>query len=143
MSQKVSAASTADRVYGRAATGASTAEEMVGALSSVCAALSRTLAAVMGDVGFRVAFTRSLAKARGQYPFLAHGEVASGDAFLEPLWAALRQQPPTVIREVAISLLGTFFDLLFTLIGEGVTKELLHDTWPDAFPRTASSSERS
>jgi hypothetical protein len=94
--------------------------------------LTRYLAQLIGEMGVRALFARSLADARSTYGWLA-------TAPTDPPWASLREtmerQDPRAIRDAFVGLLSTFVELLASLIGDGLMRRLLHDVWPEAFPQ--------
>jgi len=100
--------------------------------------LARYLAQLVGEIGVRALFARSVASARSTYPWIA-ATAPSG-----PPWAALRgameRQEPRAIRDAFAGLLSTFVELLARLIGDGLARRLLHDVWPEVFPQLPKES---
>jgi hypothetical protein len=54
------------------------------------------------------------------------------------LW--LRTQPPDAAREASIVLLSHYLELVDTFIGDHLTRQLVHDAWPEL--RMPSSKEK-
>jgi hypothetical protein len=94
--------------------------------------LARHLAQLVGEMGVRALFARTVADARSTYPWLA------ATSPIDP-WVSLRgameRQDPRTIRDAFVGLLSTFVELLARLIGDELVKRLLHDVWPEVFPQ--------
>jgi hypothetical protein len=95
--------------------------------------LTRYLAQLVGEMGVRAVFARSVADARSTYPWLAVTTPT------DPPWVSLRgameRQDPSASRDAFVGLLSTFIELLARLIGDGLVGRLLHDVWPEVFPQ--------
>ena len=101
--------------------------------------LARYLVQLVGDLGVRALFARSVADTRTAYPWLT---VPPTDS--DPPWVALRgvleRQDPRMIRNAFVALLAEFLELFARLIGEGLVRRLLHDVWPEVFPQVAKET---
>ena len=100
--------------------------------------LAHYLAELVGEMGVRALFGRSVAAARSTYPWLATTPPST------PPWVALREtlerQEPSAIRDAFGGLLSIFIELLARLVGDGLVRRLLNDVWPEAFSRVPKES---
>jgi hypothetical protein len=100
--------------------------------------LARYLSQLVGDMGVRALFARSVASARSTYPWLAAATPSA------PPWVALRgameRQEPPAIRDAFAGLLSSFIELLARLIGDGLVRRLMNDVWPEVFPQLPKES---
>ena len=100
--------------------------------------LTHYLAQLVGEIGVRALFARSVADARAMYPWLAT------TAPTDPAWVSLRgameRQDSRAIRDAFAELLGGFMELLTRLIGDGLVRRLLHDVWPEVFPQVVKET---
>ena len=102
-----------------------------------CERLSRHLARLMGEMGSRAIFNRSLLLTRRRFPWMASVLGTAGLPPGESPWAPLRaamelQDPETAVRGFA-ELLSTFVELLGRLIGDLFASRLLEEAWPELF----------
>jgi hypothetical protein len=126
-----------ERVQGEVSTSAQRAAGAARACEDLAAHLSR----VVGPVGVRALFDRSVVLSRKEHAFLAAVPIRSP----EPPWGALRacleSQAPDLALEASVALITTFVGLLGRFIGEALVERLLHELWPDAFPSSATTKE--
>ena len=91
------------------------------------------LAPLIGPAGFDALAKRALHLARLECPYL--GRVVGAiqvDAFqLQGLRASVEGREPDEVREGLVALLGTFFWLLVTFVGDGLFWKLFRGVWPD------------
>jgi hypothetical protein len=115
-------------------------EDIAEAAARVCDRLVAHIARLVGEMGGRTLFKRSLVLASTRYPWLASGVGALGatsmndsscGAILRPL---LEQQDPESATDGVIGVLSAFVGLLERLIGERLVCRLLHELWPASFP---------
>jgi len=100
--------------------------------------LARYLGQLIGEVGVRALFARSIASARSAYPWFA--AVPPTDAPWVSLREAMERQKPRAIRDAFGGLLSVFSELLARLIGEGLVRRLLNDVWPEVFSQVPKES---
>lgn len=101
--------------------------------------LAHRLARLVGDLGVRTLFERSLAVASAQHPWLASARASSARP-TDHAWTLLREvlaaREPAVALDAAVILLATLVALLERLIGEPLVAHLLDDLWPATFGST-------
>ena len=104
--------------------------------------LMRQLARLVGEVGIRTLFKRSVTLASAQYPWLAAtADEAPGDVSPErALRIALQSAPPETARRAFAALLTTFVGLLARLIGEPLVRRMLKEVWPEVLRIEKESS---
>ena len=104
--------------------------------------LMRQLARLVGDVGIRTLFKRSVTLVAAQYPWLAvTASESPGD--VNPTTAlriALQSEPPVTARRAFAVLLETFIGLLARLIGERLVRSMLQEVWPEVLRIEKESS---
>jgi hypothetical protein len=100
--------------------------------------LASHLAQLVGEMGVRALFARSVADARSTYAWLA--TVQSSDSPWGQLREAMERQHPRAIRDAFAELLAGFMELLARLIGDGLVRRFLHDVWPEVFPQLAKET---
>jgi hypothetical protein len=110
-----------------------------------CEQLSRHLARLLGDLGTRALFTRSLVLTRARFPWIANAvgaaESRPDESPWTPLRASLELQDPDTAVEAYADFLSTFVQLLGKLIGDQLVSHLLHEVWPRVFPRAVAAKE--
>jgi len=95
--------------------------------------LEARLVPVIGLRGLRTLYLRSLHLARVAHPCLGPAqpdENAGIESLLTSLGSSLQQQTPAIAQAAHEALLNTFIDLLKTLIGGGLTEQILHPAQP-------------
>jgi hypothetical protein len=93
---------------------------------------ARRLTPLIGDAGVAAICGRSLQLAEPRFPGLAAARASGEDA--EPCTHVqhfLEHQDPVVATRAAVTVLAVACDVLASLIGETLTRLLLHETWPD------------
>ncbi len=117
---------------------ASSAEVAAGA-ARACQKLHHHLARVVGELGMRALFARSLVLASRTYAWLP---VPAG-AWVEAPWNDLTAQFEAQRSEVAIMatvlVIDTLVGLVARFIGDGLTLRLLGEVWP-ALPRAKETT---
>ena len=90
-----------------------------------------SLGRLMGVAGFRSLFTRALAVASVEVPWLRELQIQADGTVkgLDELKSNLTEQQ---IAEGAVVLVAQFLQLLVTFIGPTLTAQLIHDVWPKA-----------
>jgi hypothetical protein len=102
----------------------------VHAAMRVCEKLRVSLSDLAGTAGFAALLRRALTLARREFPSLEAVVIKVDGSFegLEQLAANSPQHGRKEGAAIAMHLLG----LLVTLIGEPITRQLLHEIWPNA-----------
>ena len=100
-----------------------------------CELVSRHLARLVGELGVRALFERSLYLAGSTFPFLR--AVNKSDTPYETLRLRLERETPEVAMNAGVHTLSTFVELLERFIGGRLVASLLHEVWPAYFPVAA------
>ena len=104
-----------------------------------CEQLSQHLARIVGEIGIRTLFVRSVIVTSARFPWLAN--TPAGTTPTDSPWVSLRtameQQDPHTTSEAFVVLLSTFAELLGRLIGERLVARLLYEVWPGVFSHAA------
>lgn len=87
------------------------------------------LSPILGQAGSLALFRRSLRLTDKAFPYHEMGTAEEG-ALLNTVDAYLRRNPQIAL-DAATTLLKNFVELLATFVGEGLTRQLLQDAWPD------------
>lgn len=107
--------------------------------AEACEQLSRHLARLLGEMGSRALFNRSLVLTRARFPWIASVVGSAGSQPSESPWTPLRLsmelQDPDAVVEAYADFLSTFVQLLGRLIGDQLASHLLQEVWPEVFPR--------
>jgi len=88
------------------------------------------LVTLQGNIGFRSLVSRSIAVAGEETRWLRAVHVKS-DGSLSGLQDLPAQLGPEQFYEGGVALLAQLLTLLFSLIGEDLTLQLVHQVWPD------------
>jgi len=121
---------------------ATSAEQIATSVTRTCEKLVDHLTPVLGELGIRTLFARSVTLTRATDSWLAIPGTAPSEARWAGLRASIATQPPDAAIEGSVALLANFMGILGRFIGDGLTARLLRDLWPDAFS-TKSSEESS
>jgi hypothetical protein len=105
---------------------AGTAGECATAAGRVYDNLHAHLDPLLGAAGVQALLVRSAKLTQSEFPFL-EVSILEGSTTLRE---CLRAQDPGVATEATAALLGTFFALLTTFIGERLTTQVLRSAWP-------------
>lgn len=97
--------------------------------------LSTHLARLLGELGIRTLYARSLALSSATIPGLL-GPIPATTHPKESLRACLEHQAPDGALTAAVHVFMTFTALLERFIGSGLVESLLHEVWPGFFPAT-------
>ncbi len=100
---------------------------------AVCQLLAQHFSRLIGELGMRTLFTRSLALAGAAFPCLRTTKPSACDGPYESLRRCLEQEAPDAAMEVAVHVLQTFIRLVERFIGAGLVANLLHEVWPTIF----------
>lgn len=112
-------------------------EQVAAGAAAAWKKLFEHLSPLLGNVGVRVLFGRSLTLTGAAFPWLATAvEAAQKDAPWVGLHACLAQQHLDRAIEASVALVTTFLGLLGRFIGEALTLRLLYELWPDIAPTT-------
>ena len=117
---------------------ASSAEVAAGA-ARACQKLHRHLARVVGELGIRALFGRSLIMASQTYAWLPPAAGAWVEAPWNDLAAQFEAQRPEVAIEATVLVIDTLVGLVARFIGDGLTLRLLGEVWP-ALPRAKETT---
>ena len=94
--------------------------------------LAEPLGRLLGVDGYWGLLRRAVHVARTESPLLQELAVAPISAGgLDGLHAAVRDADPTVARDALTAILANLVWLLVTFIGEGLTRRILGEAWPD------------
>ena len=92
--------------------------------------LAPELITIIGELGFDALYARSIRLARLRHPWIKQdASTLSGDDVFAPLQQSLQAQDATQAGLASLALFTIFFDTLALLIGEALTKHLLHSAW--------------
>ncbi len=97
----------------------------------VCEKLRQPLEKFLGVAGFRALFSRALALANGEVPWLRALHIKA-DGSLEDLGELVAKLGEDEIASGEIVLVARLLDLLVTFIGPALTLGLIRDVWPKA-----------
>jgi hypothetical protein len=89
-----------------------------------------SVAALVGTMGSVALLRRSLFK---KEPSIPYTQVLADEqnGLLNAIGHSLRTQTPDAAREASIALLSHYLELLAAFIGERLTRQLVHDAWPE------------
>lgn len=108
--------------------------------ANVCRLLSAHTARLVGELGMRAMFERSVYLAGASVPCLRNlAHKANGP--YEALRYCLESEAPDVALEAAYRVLTTFIQLLERFIGERLVASLLHEVWPAIFPAAVKETK--
>lgn len=100
--------------------------------------LSAGLVMIIGNDGFAALYDRSVHLASATHPWLVPDEPPAGShSRFARLKSCLQARTPDEAREATVLLLGTFTDVLVTLIGQTLTTNILRAAWGDAYEHAA------
>ena len=100
--------------------------EVAEVLADICREIDAALTPIIGSRGVAALHQRSLHLATASHPWLARLDPA---ALHTPQALPLEQPDPLLAAAGAEAFLQTFYDLLTTLIGAGLTERLLRSVW--------------
>jgi hypothetical protein len=107
--------------------------------AEACERLSRHLARLMGEMGSRAIFNRSLLLTRTRFPWIANvvgtAGLPPGESPWTPLRTSMELQDAETAVEAFAELLSTLVRLLGDLIGDPLVSQLLQEVWPHVFRR--------
>lgn len=101
--------------------------------ASICEQLSQRLARLVGELGVRTLFARSLFVAGARFPMLRAFSTHAGREPFEALRQCLAPEPPDVAMAAAVHVFESYTELLVRLIGAGLVASLLNEVWPTIF----------
>jgi hypothetical protein len=99
------------------------------------------LVTLQGNIGFRSLVSRSIAVASEETRWLRAVHVKS-DGSLSGLQELPAQLGPEQFYEGGVALLAQLLTLLFSLIGEDLTLQLVHEVWPDLLFNESAAGRR-
>lgn len=94
-----------------------------------CEKLRPSLATLMGDTGSHALFSRALVLASADAPWLRDMQLAA-DGTLQGSRELEARLEPRQIVEGMVALLFRLLGLLVAFIGENLTRQLVHEIWP-------------
>ena len=107
-------------------------EAVVDVTVSLWERLAVELVSLIGDGGFQSVYQRSGMLTAARYPWLVLGPSLHQTNFqFAGLRRSLEGREATEALEASVVLLGTFLDILTSLIGELLMTNLLHSAWGD------------
>ena len=92
---------------------------------------ARTIALV-GNGGHHALLQRSLAQVRDEFPWLS--EVRAEDGYLTGLTTVLPEQSCADRKSACAAVRRQYVQLLLAFLGEGLTRKLVSDDWPELLP---------
>ena len=101
--------------------------------ATVCQLLSKHVARLVGDLGMRALFERSLYIASASFDCLRSMTTDQQDGPYEALRVCLEREAPEAALAAAGHVFTTFIELLERFIGERLVANLLQEVWPDVF----------
>ena len=108
-------------------------DSVASAAVTVYTQLLSTLSHLLGELGSAALLRRSLRLTETAFPCYTEVRRAGADGLLQAVGVCLRRQVPDVALEASIALLAAYLELLATLIGERLTRQLLQEAWPELF----------
>jgi hypothetical protein len=98
---------------------------------------------IVGEGGFNSLYVRAIALTQTTFPWLTATSTPSHTSnHVAELLQCLEGQPPEQARTANNLLLTTFTDILATLIGEDLTKQILRSAWGIEALDSPGSEER-
>lgn len=101
------------------------------AMFRICEKLRVSLGKLMGVAGYRSLFSRAMALAGADVPWL-RGLHVGADGTLEGLAELKSKLTAEQIGEGEVALVAQLLELMVTFIGPALTLQLLRDVWPEA-----------
>jgi len=108
-------------------------DRVASAAVTVYTQLLGTLSPLLGELGSAALLRRSLRLIETAFPCYTEVRRAESDGLLQAVGVCLRRQAPDIASEASGALLATYLELLATLIGERLTRQLLQEAWPELF----------
>jgi hypothetical protein len=127
-------ARAARALIAREAAGGATAVEVATGVVRAWGNLCLHLAHIVGDAGILALFDRSVALARGEFPWLPVVGAASSEARWQTLRTSLEAQAPEESVQASVAVASRFLTGLGRLIGTELTLRLLQEMWPEEPP---------
>jgi hypothetical protein len=106
-------------------------DRIASAAITVYTQLLSTLSPLLGELGSAALLCRSLRLTETAFPCYTEVRRAEADGLLYAVGVCLRRQASDIASEASIALLATYLELLTTLIGERLTRQLLQEEWPE------------
>ena len=106
------------------------AADLAAGAERACEKLHRHLSRVIGDVGMRALFSRSLSLSAIAFPWLPAPEGVQVDAPWRHLCTQLETQSVATGLEASVNVIATLIGLVARFIGDGLTLRLLGEVWP-------------
>ena len=121
----------AKRILAQEAGNLRTPQDVLAAAVAVCRKLYLEIGQFVGTEGFRALFARALHLARAEFSFLEAVQVGecSDDEYLVGMADVVSQRDTEEITEAIAAVLGGFFDLLSTFIGDDLALRMIHRRW--------------
>ena len=101
--------------------------------ANTCKQLSKHVSRLVGDLGMRVLFERSLYLAGASVTCLRDVKSIKLEGPCEALRGCLQAEAPDVALAAAGHVFVTFIELLERFIGEALVASLLQEVWPESF----------
>jgi len=101
--------------------------------AAVCQLLSVHVSRLVGDLGMRTLFARSLALSQAAFPCLKKAAATPAENPYDLLRRCLEVESATTAVGAAVHVFETFTALLERFIGAGLVANLLHEVWPAIF----------
>lgn len=109
------------------------AKTIAGHVASICQLLCDHVSRLVGDIGTRTLFLRSLVLGSVAFPGLKNAVPTTSEQPYDGLRRWLESAAPATATATGIHVFETFIELLERFIGVGLVANLLHDVWPAIF----------
>jgi len=128
----------------RETSGDPSAKGMADATIRTFARLYVRLKDLFGSAGFEAVAKRALRLAQQEYPYLSDvvGEIQGDTYQLQGLNAIVEGRDLEDVRYGLSTMLGTFFWLLVTFVGDGLFWRFIQGVWPDITPEETGFSAK-
>lgn len=100
-------------------------------VARACEKLAGHMANLVGAAGIHALFDRSLAIARGEFPWLVAAVAVPPDDRWRRLQICMESQDPAIANDAAEFLIETFLALIGRFIGTTLVRRLLAEMWPE------------
>lgn len=125
----------------RLAAGGAESAQIASAVGSSWKAIDSALSPILGSKGVAALYVRSLHLAGDRHPWLRNSQGAKGAMDLSQLEAALSQQESEAAAAAGGAHLEILYDLLVSLIGASLTRQLLASAWDNPLERVPAKDE--
>ncbi len=132
----------ARRLFAEESRGASLAGERVATAERVMGKIFARLSSLVGSGGARALFARSVRLAAAEFPFLERVDFDGEATLAEPRLRLLDGETPAKVAASMEAVCATLIALLETLIGAGLTLQVIRAAWPGIDVAPGEETER-